>query len=81
MSAPERGPFDEPFDEPWEARLLGTALATVEALGLSWDDVRDRLKAAVAEAPERPYYESLLAAFERLLDEEAGVALSSAASA
>jgi hypothetical protein len=70
---------DAPFDEPWQARLLGTAVATVEALGLPWDSMRDRLKAAVAEAPDRPYYESLLVAFERLLEEEARVALASPA--
>ena len=64
-----------PFDEPWQARLFATALATVESLGLPWDAFRDRLKAAVADDPDRPYFESFLAAFERLLDEEAGLVL------
>lgn len=64
-----------PFDEPWQARLFGTALATVEALGVPWDAMRDRLKAAVADDPDRPYFESFLAAFERLLSDEAGLAL------
>jgi hypothetical protein len=68
---PERAPFEE----PWQARLFGTALATVESLGLPWDAFRDRLKAAVAEDPDRPYFESFLAAFERLLADEAGLAL------
>jgi len=60
-----------PFEEPWQARLFGTAVATVESLGLPWDAMRDRLKAAVADAPERPYFESFLAAFEQLLADEA----------
>ena len=60
-------PDHPPFDEPWQARVFGMAVATCEAEGWPWDEVRDRLKAAVAEAPERPYYDSLLTAFERLL--------------
>ena len=68
-------PEHAPFEEPWQARLFGTALATVEALGLPWDAFRDRLKAAVAEDPQRPYFESFLAAFERLLADEAELAL------
>ena len=59
------------FEEPWQARLFGTAVATVESLGLPWDAMRDRLKAAVAAEPDRPYYESFLVAFERLLAEDA----------
>ena len=63
-------PQHEPFEEPWQARLFGTAVATVESLGLPWDAMRDRLKAAVAADPDRPYYESFLVAFERLLADE-----------
>lgn len=62
------------FEEPWQARLFGTAVATVEALGLSWDAMRDHLKAEVATDPDRPYYESFLAAFEHVLV-DAGVTL------
>jgi hypothetical protein len=68
-----------PFEEPWQARLFGTAVATVEALGLPWDAFRDELKAAVAADPDRPYFESFLAAFERLLA-DAGIALSASGS-
>jgi hypothetical protein len=64
-------PHHEPFEEPWQARLFATAVATVEALGLPWDAMRDRLKAAVAAQPDRPYFESFLAAFEQLLADEA----------
>ena len=68
-------PDHAPFEEPWQARLFGTALATVESLGLPWDAFRDRLKLAVADDPDRPYFESFLAAFERLLAEEAHLSL------
>ena len=64
-----------PFEEPWQARLFATALATVESLGLPWDAFRDRLKGAVADQPDRPYFESFLAAFERLLADKADVTL------
>jgi nitrile hydratase accessory protein len=67
-------PDHPPFDEPWQARVFGMAVATCEAEGWDWDEMRDRLKAAVSDAPERPYYESLLAAFERLLADK-GVSL------
>jgi hypothetical protein len=68
-------PGRAPFDEPWQARLFGTAVATVDALDLPWDAFRDRLKDAVAAAPARPYFETFLAAFEQLLADEAGLAL------
>ena len=76
MTTAEPLPDHAPFDEPWQARLFGAAVATVEAIGLPWDAFRDQLKAAIADDPERPYYESFLAAFERLL-REAGVDLES----
>ena len=57
---------ERPFDEPWQARAFALAVVTVEQLGLPWDTFRDLLKAAVAEQPERPYWESWLTALERL---------------
>ncbi|MCU1463194.1 MAG: nitrile hydratase accessory protein [Acidimicrobiales bacterium] len=68
------GPEHLPFDEPWQARLFGMAVTTCRAAGWEWDEMRDRLKGAIADAPGRPYYESVLAAFERLLADK-GVAL------
>jgi hypothetical protein len=41
-------------------------VVTVEQLGLPWDTFRDRLKAAVADQPQRTYWESWLAALEDL---------------
>ena len=52
------------FDAPWQGRAFGTAVAAVEALGLDWEDFRVSLIAAIAEQPERPYYDSWVAALE-----------------
>jgi hypothetical protein len=57
---------DQPFTEPWQARVFAMAQVACEGLGLPWDAFRDRLKAAIAEQPQRPYYESWLAALESL---------------
>jgi nitrile hydratase accessory protein len=63
---PER-PDDQPFTEPWQARAFAMAVVAAERMGVPWDEFRDRLKAAVAEDPDRPYYESWLDALERLV--------------
>jgi nitrile hydratase accessory protein len=55
------------FAEPWEGRAYGLALETVERLGLPWEAFRQRLIAAIAAAPERPYYASWVAALEDLV--------------
>src|SRR4249920_1160746 len=71
--APSGGPTrgGEPvFAEPWEGRAFALAVETVERLGLRWDAFRERLVAAIAEAPDRAYYESWLAALERLVLEQ-----------
>lgn len=57
------------FDAPWEARALAMAVALTERLGLSWDDFRHRLMHAIADEPDRPYYESWAAALESLVVE------------
>jgi nitrile hydratase accessory protein len=55
------------FDAPWEARALAMAVALTEKLGLEWDDFRTRLMAAIADDPDRPYYESWAVALESLV--------------
>jgi nitrile hydratase accessory protein len=57
------------FSAPWEARAFALAVALVEKHGLAWDDFRDRLVAAIAADPDRPYYESWAAALEALVCE------------
>jgi nitrile hydratase accessory protein len=55
------------FAAPWEARAVAMAVALVQQLGLPWDAFRQRLIAAIADDPERPYYESWTTALERLV--------------
>ena len=55
------------FAAPWEGRALAIAVALVEQLDLPWDEFRRRLIDAVAEAPDRPYYESWTVALEDLV--------------
>jgi hypothetical protein len=57
------------FDEPWHGRAFGAALGVVQARGLDWDDFRRHLVAAIEHDPERPYWESWLAALEALTAE------------
>jgi len=57
------------FDAPWEARALAIAVTLVEKLGLPWDAFRLRLMDAIADDPDRPYYESWGAALESLVIE------------
>ena len=65
-AAPPRANGELVFDAPWQGRAFGTALAIVDALGIDWDLFRERLIAAIADDPERPYYESFVAALESL---------------
>jgi Nitrile hydratase beta subunit len=61
------------FAEPWEGRAYGLVLETMDRLGLPWEMFRQRLIAAIADSPERPYYASWVTALEALvLDQGAG---------
>jgi nitrile hydratase accessory protein len=61
------------FAEPWEGRAYGLALEMMDRLGLPWELFRQRLISAIADAPDRPYYASWVAALEALvLDHGAG---------
>jgi nitrile hydratase accessory protein len=67
MAGPEALPRDNGslvFDAPWQGRALGTALALVERLGVPWDAFRQHLIRAIADQPDRPYYDSWVAALE-----------------
>jgi Nitrile hydratase beta subunit, N-terminal len=56
---------DVPFTDPWQCRAVALAVGAVDASGASWDDFRQRLIAAIAEEPDRPYFDSWLVALER----------------
>ena len=69
ISLPRRDDGEPVFDEPWQGRAVATTIETVAALGLSWDDFRDRLVAAIEADPHRHYYESWLIALDELVDD------------
>ena len=64
---PHRDDGEPVFDEPWQGRAVAVAIETVAALGLSWDDFRDRLITAITADPHRHYYESWLVALDDLV--------------
>ena len=55
------------FDAPWQGRAVAVAVALVDRLGIDWDDFRQRLIAAIAQDPQRPYYDSWANALEALV--------------
>ena len=59
------------FEAPWQGRVLGMALGVVEHYDLDWDVFRRHLIAAIADDPDRPYYESFTVALEALVAEVA----------
>lgn len=64
---------DVALEEPWQGRAVALAQEAVRGLGLTWEDFRVQLMAAVAEDPERPYYESWTVALEQLVGEHAAI--------
>lgn len=65
MSVPERQP-ERPFAAPWEAQIFALTVKLNEAGVFSWSEWTAVLGAELAAAPERPYYESWLAAVEKI---------------
>ena len=56
------------FAEPWEAQAFAMAVKLNEAGVFSWGEWAETLGAEIKASPERPYYESWLAALERLVE-------------
>ena len=66
--APPRSNGEVVFDAPWQARVFGLAAAVVETrFGGNREPFRQRLIAAIADDPERPYWDSWAAALEELV--------------
>jgi len=72
---PTAGDGEPVFAEPWEGRAFAMALELVERGGLTWDDFRLRLIAAITADPHRPYYQSWVIAVEQLALDTAAVTL------
>lgn len=58
---------DAPFDAPWQARAFALAEGAIHAGAVGREAFRDALKAQIAARPDRPYWESWLAALEGVL--------------
>ena len=56
------------FAEPWEAQAFAMAVKLNEAGVFQWSEWADALGAEIRSHPGRPYYESWLAALERLVE-------------
>ncbi|MEY2424197.1 MAG: hypothetical protein QOI95_4264 [Acidimicrobiaceae bacterium] len=55
------------FAAPWQGRAFALAVALVDRLDLPWDAFRQRLIDAIAQDPDRPYYDSWAIALESLV--------------
>ncbi|WP_373503583.1 nitrile hydratase accessory protein [Aestuariivirga sp.] len=56
------------FARPWEAQAFAMAVKLNEAGVFTWVEWAETLGAELKAQPERPYYESWLAALERLVE-------------
>ena len=61
----ESGPV---FAEPWEAQAFAMAVRLNEAGVFTWREWAEALGAEIHAQPERGYYDSWLAALERLVE-------------
>jgi nitrile hydratase accessory protein len=55
------------FEAPWQGRAFGMALTVVDRLGLPWAEFQRRLIDEIAAHPDATYWDSWLAALERLV--------------
>jgi nitrile hydratase accessory protein len=76
-AAPPRSNGELVFAEPWESRAFGLAMTLHAKCVFEWEDFRQRLSAAIAEAERDPdshepfsYYRCWLTALERVLDDK-----------
>ena len=67
VSALPRDNGELAFAAPWEGRALAMAVALVDRFDLPWDAFRQQLMRAIADEPDRPYYESWAAALETMV--------------
>ena len=66
-AAPPRSNGELVFDAPWQARAFGICVAVLEREGLGWEAFRPHLVAAIADDPERDYYDSFGLALDAFL--------------
>ncbi len=71
LSDSQRLPRDDDgpvFAEPWEAQAFAMAVRLNETGVFGWTEWAETLGAELGAHPDRPYYESWLAALERLVE-------------
>ena len=71
-AAPPRANGELAFTAPWERRVFGVTMALTENV-FSYEDFRQRLIGRVAEAPDRPYWQSWAAALEDVLSDACAI--------
>lgn len=65
--SPPRDNGEVVFAAPWERRVFGVTIAICRSGACEWEEFRARLIARIAEAEERPYWESWALALEDVL--------------
>lgn len=71
-AAPPRANGELAFTAPWERRVFGLTMALTDNV-ISYEDFRQRLIGRVAEAPDRPYWQSWASALEDVLGDACGI--------
>jgi len=67
-AAPPRSNGELIFEAPWQARVFGLAAAVVDTrFDGDREPFRERLIAAIADDPQRPYWDSWAVALEDLV--------------
>lgn len=72
--SPPRDNGEIVFESPWQQRLFGLTMALCRSDACDWPRFRRRLIARIAEADERPYWESWAVALEDALEESGTLA-------
>jgi nitrile hydratase accessory protein len=62
------GPEGHVFAEPWEAQVFALAVNLHDGGAFTWPEWAETLGKALRDAPDRPYYESWLAALETIVE-------------
>jgi nitrile hydratase accessory protein len=68
LSLPELPPQDPVFREPWEAQAFAIAVSLYEKGLFTWPEWAAALAREIAADQDRSYYESWLAALEKLVE-------------
>ncbi len=57
---------EKPFSAPWEAEAFAMTVKLHESGHFTWSEWAQALGAEIKRVPDRPYYESWLAALEKI---------------